>query len=116
MPRRDGHVPLSQMREYAAEAIEMARGRDRTDLDEDRMFMHAMTRLVEIVGEAAGRVPEGIQKQVPDIPWTDVVGMRHRLIHGYDAVNLTMLWETVQYDLPMLVDRLERLLADSESG
>jgi uncharacterized protein with HEPN domain len=115
MSRRDPTIAPRQMRDYATEAIEMVSDRHRRDLDGNRMLALALTRLVEVVGEAAARVPRDVQLQSPDIPWSDVVGMRHRLIHGYDEVDLTMLWETVRTDLPELIRQLDRLLARADS-
>lgn len=98
------------MRDHAIEAIGLVARRKRKDLETDRLLMHALTRLVEIVGEAAGRVPVEIQKKHGTIPWSDVVGMRHRLIHGYDEVDLDVLWATADEDLPTLVKQLDRVL------
>lgn len=62
-------------------------------------------------GEAAGRVPEEVRTRHTDIPWRQIVGMRNRLTHGYDAVDLDILWEVIAKDLPPLVQRLEAILA-----
>ena len=69
-----------------------------------------MTHLVEIIGEAANRVPEDFQEDHPEIPWAQIIGMRNRLIHGYDDVDLNFLWSVVQDDLPGLIVQLEKLL------
>ena len=63
-----------------------------------------------IVGEAANRLSTEDQSRYPSIPWKAIVGMRNRLIHGYDAIDLDVLWDTVQIDLPELVEELERIL------
>lgn len=110
MSKRDPLLPLRQMRDHAVEAVSLSAERERADLPKDRLLMHALTRLVEIVGEAASRVSPEIQRRNPEIPWVDVIGMRHRLIHGYDAVDLDVLWATVKEDLPVLVKRLDGLL------
>jgi uncharacterized protein with HEPN domain len=83
---------------------------ERAELDTNHMLELALTRLLEIVGEAANRVSEDTQKQHPEIPWRQIVGLRHRLIHGYDAVDLDILWDIVQYDLPPLIASLEEIL------
>jgi len=67
-------------------------------------------RLVEIVGEAGARVSKEERAKHPQIPWDDVVGMRNRLIHGYDMVDLDILWDTVKDDLPRLIEALERVV------
>jgi uncharacterized protein with HEPN domain len=66
-----------------------------------------LTRLVEIIGEAASRVDAEERGRYKGIPWSQIVGMRNRLIHGYDSVDLDILWEVVSRDLPLLVENLE---------
>lgn len=103
---------LEPNRDHALEAIELAARRKRRDLETNRLLMHALTRLVEIVGEAADQVPTDIQKTHGTIPWRDAIGMRHRLIHGYDEVDLDILWATVKEDLPALAKQLDIALSD----
>lgn len=110
MSRRDPLVALRQMRDHAVEALALAADRTRRDLDTDRLLMHALTRLIEIVGEAARRVPEEVQKRHREIPWADVIGMRHRLIHGYDQVDLDVLWATLEVDLPVFLKQLDSVI------
>ena len=106
MSDRDVHR-LQHMQAHAREAIALAAERSRVDLDEDRVFSLAMTRLLEIVGEAAARISEETRMQLPDIPWPDIVSLRNRLIHGYDAVDHDILWNIVREDLPLLVEQME---------
>jgi len=68
MSKRDPKVVLRQMHDHAREALAMARGRTRHDLDTDRMLNLALVHLLEIVGEAAGRVPDGVRSRQPHIP------------------------------------------------
>jgi uncharacterized protein with HEPN domain len=80
------------------------------DLDTDRQLNLALVRLLEIVGEAAGRVPSDERVLHPDIPWPEIVGLRNRLIHGYDSVDFDILWQIVTQDLPPLITALEEAL------
>lgn len=115
MSRHDELIRLRHMRDHAAEAIAMSKGKKRDDLDDDRMLELAPVRLMEIIGEAAGRVTPETRAKLPDIPWSDVVAMRNRLIHGYDSIDHDILWDTVTHDLPFLlksVDELIRQLSD----
>lgn len=100
------------MLDHALEAIEMCRGLTGGDLNRDRKLTLAVIKLIEIVGEAANRVSGDGKRQHGLIPWSKMVGMRNRLIHGYDEVDFDILWDTIQIDLPdlvkMLKDRLER--------
>ncbi len=98
------------MLQHAREAVELARGKTRQDLEVDRLLQLALTRLVEVVGEAAARVSSERQAQHPEIPWRIIAGTRNRLIHGYDVVDLDVLWDTVAYDLPPLIAKLESIL------
>jgi len=96
------------------DAVREARGftatRSRSDLDFDRMFLLALVKDIEIIGEAASRVSAEARTQFPDIPWQDIVAMRHRLIHGYFDIDLDIVWSTVTYDLSGLAAHLERAL------
>lgn len=82
----------------------------RTDLDSDRLLNLAVTRLIEIIGEAANRVPDSIQIKYPDLPWLQMIGARNHLIHGYDSVDFDILWTIVNRDLPAVIARLEGIL------
>jgi uncharacterized protein with HEPN domain len=91
------------MLEHAREAMQLVAGRDRSDLDTDRILSLALVRLLEIVGEAAARVSSEARARHPAIPWSEIVSLRNRLIHGYDAVDMDVLWSIVNTDLPTLV-------------
>ncbi|HUU60064.1 MAG TPA: HepT-like ribonuclease domain-containing protein [Phycisphaerae bacterium] len=94
----------------------MIRDRQPEDLKRDRMRQLALVRLVEIVGEAATRLsPEG-RARYPSIPWREASNMRNRLIHGYDTVDLDVLWDTIVDDLPPLIAELEKLLKAGPRG
>lgn len=110
MTRHDDASPVRDMLDHAAEAVAMARGRVRADLDRHRMLELSLARLVEIVGEAAGRVSDDFRKQHLTVPWRQVSDMRNRLIHGYDTVDLDILWDVVQINLPPLIAELEKIV------
>jgi len=110
MSRKNDTVRLRHMLDHAREAVEMARGRSRSELETDRALNLALVRLLEIVGEAAGRVSQETQSRRPEIPWQQIVGLRNRLIQGYDEVDLDILWNIVSADLPPLIAALERMI------
>jgi uncharacterized protein with HEPN domain len=92
------------------EAVAMASGRSRGELETNRQLNLSLVRLLEIVGEAAGHVPLEERVRHPDIPWPEIVGLRNRLIHGYDPVDFDILWQIVSDDLPPLIAALEKAL------
>ncbi|MCR4317466.1 MAG: DUF86 domain-containing protein [Planctomycetes bacterium] len=105
-------VSLRQMLEYAETSVRLATGRSREDLDKDEMFGLALTRAVEVIGEAAGRVSQASRDLDSDIPWHQISGTRNRLIHGYDQVDYDRLWNIVQTDVPELIERLKAIVED----
>ncbi len=116
MSRHDDTVRLHHMLDHAREAVQMTAGRNRPDLDSDRQFGLAMTRLLEILGEAAARVSETGRQRWPEIPWAKIVGLRNRLIQGYDKVDFDILWTTVVDDLPPLITALNTCLETGDPG
>ena len=78
-----------------------------------RMLVLALIKSVEIIGEAAFMMSETTQEASPAIPWADIIGMRHRLVHAYFDINLDVLWQTVKADLPLLIALIEPLLPPS---
>jgi uncharacterized protein with HEPN domain len=63
-----------------------------------------------MIGEAAGHVPLGVQQATPEVPWRQMRGIRNRIVHGYDTVDLEIVWKAVCDELPLLVPALERIL------
>jgi uncharacterized protein with HEPN domain len=107
-------VRLGHMLDHSREAITLSRGKTRVGLDNDRVLSLALVRLLEIVGEAAGRVSGEARAHHPEIPWPQIIGLRNRLVHGYDAVDYDILWQIITDDLPGLVDILETVLSMEE--
>lgn len=112
MSQRDDAVPMRHMLDHAREACDLVAGRKRADIHSDRLLQLALTRLVEIVGEAAGRVSRETQTRFPAVPWREAVTTRHRITHGYDVVDYDILWDTVQSDFPPLLAALEQALGE----
>ena len=103
-------VRLRHMLDAAHEAMAFAQGKTRLDLDTDRQLVLALVKEMEIVGEAACQLSDETTEEIPGIPWADIVGMRHRLVHAYFDINLDILWTSVRQDLPELVRTLGPLL------
>ena len=107
MSRRDDRISLLDMLNHAEEAVAFLGEASLNDLAKDRVMELAIRKLVEIVGEAANRVSEETQECHQEIPWPQIVGMRNRLVHGYDDISLERLWDTINKDLPPLIEQLK---------
>lgn len=116
MSRHEDLLRLKHMRDYAREAVALAGGLTLESFRADRMAQLALIHLVEIVGEAASRVSPATQSAISDVPWSKVIGTRHRIVHGYDKIDLQLLWDTIRTNLPPLVRQLERAIARLEAG
>ena len=121
MSRRDPYVPIMHMLDNARDARNLYAERSRRgDWDADPILREALNaaliRYMEIIGEAAGRVPQGLRACYPDIDWPRIVGLRNRLIHEYDTVNLRLLSLIIRNELPPLIAQLERMLDDRDKG
>jgi uncharacterized protein with HEPN domain len=78
----------------------------------DFRINYALVRILEIIGEAAKRLPDAVRQRYSDIPWRSMAGMRDRVIHGYDRVDLQVVWDVVKQDIPRLKPRVEQILLD----
>ena len=112
----DDDTRLKHIRDAAREAIRMSEGFERSSLDENRMLELALVKLVEIVCEAAYMISQKRRNQLPMIDFQVIIGMRHRLVHGYFDINLDILWQTIQEDLPALVEQLDGAIVNKVDG
>ena len=107
---KDDRIRLRHMIEAAHEAVSFARGRVLGDLEIDRQLVLALVKDIEIIGEAETQITEPTRMELADIPWTEIIAMRNRLVRVYFSINLDVLWKTVQQNLPILIGNLERVL------
>lgn len=106
MSQHKDKIRLRHMVESAQEALGLIEGKTRTEVETDRVLSLALVRLMEVVGEAAARVSPAGRDNLPRIPWSQIVGLRNRLIHGYDSIDMDILWNILSSDLPPLVAEL----------
>jgi uncharacterized protein with HEPN domain len=89
----------------------MVSERHRPDLTSDSMLAMALTRCLEVLGEAASKLSDEVRLEFPDIPFAKMISIGKRLIHAYFDVDLDIVWTTVSEDLPSLLPVLESVLA-----
>ena len=103
---------LLDMKLAAEDAREFLQGLDEAAFRASRLHQNAVIRSLEVIGEAAGKVSSATRQANPAIPWREIIGMRHRLIHGYAEVRLELVWAVATERLPLLIEALRRLLTD----
>ncbi len=104
----DDEIRIRHMVDAVETALRFVASKERSDLDSDEMLVLALTKLVEIVGEAAKQVTVTTRDLYPAVPWPAAARMRDRLVHHYFDIDLDVLWSTVESDLPGLLDVLPR--------
>ena len=78
--------------------------------ESSRLQQYAVLKAIEIIGEAAAHISLETKNSHPDLPWTEIIGMRNRLVHGYFEVDIERVWGTVRNDLPRLISQIEPLV------
>jgi uncharacterized protein with HEPN domain len=103
-------VRFRHMLDATCEALAFISNRTRKDMESDRMLTLALIQLLEIIGEAANGISASSREKHAEIPWTSIVKMRNRLIHGYFDVDREIVWQTITDDLPLLQKQLEAIV------
>ena len=98
----------------ARKVVEFTHNCDLKRFRRDEVLQHAVMRLIQIIGEAAGRVSREVRDAEPGIPWGEIIGMRHRLVHDYSRIDVDRVWEVVQQDIPDLIQKIEPLVPPPE--
>jgi uncharacterized protein with HEPN domain len=108
--------PRERLRDIldAIAAIERYRDRDKAAFEQDELLQVWFLRHLQIIGEAAGVLPEEVRVLASDIPWSEIVGMRNVLVHGYFEIDTDIVWDAATRDVPALKSRVERLLRKLE--
>ena len=105
---------LKDMLEYASKAVRILGSQDAAALEADETKLLAVSLAVQVVGEAAARVSGDGRAALPQIPWTDIIGMRHRLVHGYRTRSPRVIAGTVREHLPPLISALKQALGNED--
>jgi uncharacterized protein with HEPN domain len=106
-------VYVGHMLDMARKATGKSNGLAREAYDSDENLRLALTHLVQVIGEAARHVSREFCDEHPEIPWMEIVGMRHKVVHDYLGVDEDIVWQVVTDDLQKLVPGLERLMPAS---
>ncbi len=110
--KRDISIYVKDILENIERAEKFTEGMGYEDFVDDEKTNFAVTRCVEIMGEAAKHIPESTRQQYPEIPWKDIAGMRDKVIHFYFGVNLERVWLVLKEDIPKIEPLIRRVLED----
>jgi len=111
LPERDASLYLRDMVEFCERVLAYTAGFDLPALLADRMRYDATLRNLELLGEAATRVPDDLRGQAPEVPWRQIIGTRNRLAHAYLGIEADTVWLIVTRNVPSLREQLVALLA-----
>ena len=114
MSQHDLSVRLQHMLDASREAAALWPGGAARNTG-DRTLRLALIRLLEVVGEAASRIPMEFRDEHPEIPWFGVVGLRNRLIHGYDDIDYDIVWQILADDIPSPIAALQEAINGLDS-
>lgn len=115
MPR-DARLHLDDILEAVARIREYTAGLDYQTFEQDKKTQDAVVRNLEVIGEAAGRLPESLHAAAPQIQWRKIIGLRNILIHEYFGVSLPVVWDVVQNKLEPLEVTCRELLRETSSS
>ncbi|MCR9128532.1 MAG: DUF86 domain-containing protein [Alphaproteobacteria bacterium] len=101
------------MLDYARLAVEYGTGHTPDQLEADVLRYLAVQRALEVIGEAASQVPEGVRTELAAIPFRKAIAMRNKIIHGYGTVDAEVVVDTISNSLPQLISQLEVALSDT---
>jgi uncharacterized protein with HEPN domain len=107
---RDWRDGIRDILDAIDEIHKFTRGMNFETFREDDKSIRAVEMNFIIIGEAAARMPEEIEEKYPEIPWSLMRAMRNRIVHVYFKIDETLMWDTIQKDLPPLIPLLEKLL------
>jgi uncharacterized protein with HEPN domain len=114
--KRDFLVYIEDITDAMNKAEMFVTGMTYEQFEADLKTHFAVVRAIEIIGEATKRLPLTVRDQYPHIPWKDMAGMRDIIIHGYDNVNLQIVWGVVKRDIPRIKPQIQQILKHFEAS
>lgn len=112
--QRDYRAYLEDILEAAGAAREFVAGMGKDELAKDRRTRDAVVRNLEIIGEAAKKLPVQTRRDHPEVEWKKITGLRDILVHDYFGIDIDIVWDVVQNKPPVLTEQVRRILNESK--
>jgi uncharacterized protein with HEPN domain len=112
MSKKDDSILLGHMLETAEKIQGKIAGKSRQEFDDDENLRLALSYLLQIIGEAANHISPAFLKAHPEIPWKQIIGMRHKVVHDYIKIDQDVIWQTSTEEIKPLIKMLKPLLKD----
>lgn len=106
---REWRFYIDDMIAFAEKVLAYTAGMDQSAFVANALVYDATLRNLELIGEAATRVPDDVRQAHPQVPWRMIIATRNRLIHAYLGIDIDTLWSVVVTDVPALLPRLRAI-------
>lgn len=113
MKRTNKHY-FRDILEYAKSASEFIENFSFEMLTNDKKTAFAIVRALEVIGEASNRIPEEVKEKYPNIPWHKIRGLRNKIVHNYDDIDYTIVWNILKNDIPTLISQVKEIFDEVE--
>jgi len=106
MSRRSSPLLVEDIWEAVEKIERYVSGMDHDAFVADEKTIDSVVRNLEIIGEAANRLPQNFRRQYPEINWPQIIGLRHRIVHDYFNIDIEIVWHIIHTDLPVFKSRI----------
>ncbi|MBF0607565.1 MAG: DUF86 domain-containing protein [Magnetococcales bacterium] len=110
MTGREYRDYINDIAEAVDDAVSFVEGMTYREFQRDKKTIYAVVRTIEIIGEASKHIPKSVKDKAPKIPWSEMKGMRNKIIHEYFGINIRVIWDTVKQYLPKLKPEIAELI------
>ena len=107
---KDDLIYIEHMLLYSERIIDKLQGKTKSDFEHDQDLKDLIVYRLQVIGEAASHLSKKFQDRNSNIEWSDIIGMRHRLVHGYLDIDYGIVWDIVTIDIPALIVKLEKII------